>query len=257
MHLPTLGGRVKLRTEGVMKIVVVLAMAALITPGAYAQRGGGGHAGGARIGGGFRAGGGFRSGGGFRTGGTFRGGFRGSYGFSRPGFRGLRSFPNRYRFGFGYWWPYSFGYGYWDPFFYDSYSDYAPDYGYAASYPYSYSPSPGVTIVSNFGYPQVAPAPVPAPMYEAPPVAAPESAQTAPLRPDEPVLYLIAFNDHIIRPALAYWTQGDTLHYVTMDHAEKTAPLSSIDRDMSLRLNRERHVTFALPMPRLSRQTAH
>jgi hypothetical protein len=32
-----------------------------------------------------------------------------------------------------------------------------------------------------------------------------------------------------------------------MEHEQKQAPLSSIDRDLSERLNRERNVTFSLP----------
>ncbi len=65
----------------------------------------------------------------------------------------------------------------------------------------------------------------------------------------EPTLYLIAFNDHNIKPVLAYWWDKSTLHYVTMDRVEKTAPLTTVDRDMSLRLNEERNVTFSLPNP--------
>jgi hypothetical protein len=40
---------------------------------------------------------------------------------------------------------------------------------------------------------------------------------------------------------------GDTLHYVTLEHQEKLAPLASVDRALSAQLNRERHVSFALP----------
>jgi hypothetical protein len=60
-------------------------------------------------------------------------------------------------------------------------------------------------------------------------------------------LYLVAFRDHSIRAAAAYWVDGRTLHYVTPQHEEKQAPLDAIDRDFSLQLNRERHVQFSLP----------
>jgi hypothetical protein len=50
-----------------------------------------------------------------------------------------------------------------------------------------------------------------------------------------------------IRAAAAYWVEGRTLHYVTLQHEEKQAPIESVDRDLSMRLNRERRVTFSLP----------
>ena len=34
----------------------------------------------------------------------------------------------------------------------------------------------------------------------------------------ETPLYLVAFNDGMIRAVLAYWVDGATLHYVSMDH---------------------------------------
>jgi hypothetical protein len=40
---------------------------------------------------------------------------------------------------------------------------------------------------------------------------------------------------------------GKTLHYVTLEHLEKQAPLDQVDRSLSLQLNRERHVAFHLP----------
>ena len=46
---------------------------------------------------------------------------------------------------------------------------------------------------------------------------------------------------------LAYWVDGASLHYVTMEHAQKQAALASVDRALSERLNGERNVTFQLP----------
>ena len=54
-------------------------------------------------------------------------------------------------------------------------------------------------------------------------------------------------NDGTIRAVLAYWVDGATVHYVTMDHEQKQTPLSSLDHGLSERLNRERNVTFRLP----------
>jgi hypothetical protein len=59
-------------------------------------------------------------------------------------------------------------------------------------------------------------------------------------------VYLIAFKDHEIQAVSAYWVTGATLHFVTLEHQERTAPLDNVDRDLSTRLNRERHVTFSL-----------
>jgi hypothetical protein len=46
---------------------------------------------------------------------------------------------------------------------------------------------------------------------------------------------------------MAYWVQGGTLHYVTLDHEQKLAPVSTVDRELSGQLNRERRVAFSLP----------
>jgi len=63
-------------------------------------------------------------------------------------------------------------------------------------------------------------------------------------------IYLIAFRNGEIRAAVAYWVNGTTLHYVLLDHAERTAPVDTVDRDLSFRLNQERHVTFSLTVVR-------
>lgn len=61
-----------------------------------------------------------------------------------------------------------------------------------------------------------------------------------------PLLYLIAFRDKTIRAAMAYWLQDDSVYYLDTDHKQQHAPLSSVDRDLSAQLNRERHVPFGL-----------
>ena len=203
--------------------------------GGGGMRGGGfgGGFGGFRGGGGF-GGGGFRGGAGFRGGG-FRGGFRG---FNRGfGFRGFSRF--------GIVPVYSFYGGFYDPFFWDSYSAYPYD-PYQYSYPSNGygSSGPSVMIISNspYGY---APEPLTAPAAPEPP--APALRQPPAEQKYETPLFLIAFKDGTIRAVLAYWVDGANLHYVTMDHEQKQAPLSSVDRDLSERFNRERNVTFHLP----------
>jgi hypothetical protein len=40
--------------------------------------------------------------------------------------------------------------------------------------------------------------------------------------------------------------QAGTLHYVTLQHEEKTAQVGSVDRTLTNQLNRERHVNLNL-----------
>jgi hypothetical protein len=252
--------------EGTMRrflpVVVgsIFAFVLLAVPG-FAQRGGGGHGGG---GGGARGGGGSAGGRGF-SGGGFRGGggaFRGGGG-SRGGFRGVGGFRGRYGFrglyGYGWGYPY-YGYpgffgdygDYCDGFYSDcygngygsGYSGYGPDYGGYPGYgsPSYSSPSPQVLIISNQGPPPgvVGPVPPSPSVWNAGPNAQASQKYQDPL-------YLLAMNDGTIRAVLAYWVDGATVHYVTMDHVQKQTPLASLDRSLSVRLNSERHVTFSLP----------
>lgn len=206
-----------------------------------AQRRGGGGGAPARPGGGVRGGGGVPAGpgGGFRGAGGFRGGigfsgYRGGLGYGSFGYRGYAG---------GYYQPYAypaFGYGlsYW-PSYYN-------DYPYTYSYPV-YQPAPNVTVV----YPAQAPA-APATVYveRARPVSHEYDEYGQEVKPASNAAaptYLVAFKDHSIRAAEAYWVDGGTLHYVTLQHEQKQAPLDTVDREFSLQLNRERRVPFQLP----------
>ncbi len=75
----------------------------------------------------------------------------------------------------------------------------------------------------------------------------PEDYGTPPAGEGHPILYLIAFRDTTIRAAMTYWVADGVLHYLDTNHQEKQAPLSSVDRDLSAQLNRERHVPFNVP----------
>jgi len=59
--------------------------------------------------------------------------------------------------------------------------------------------------------------------------------------------YLFAFKDHSIYSAVAYWVDGDTLHYFTSGDTHKQAPLSALDRDLTERLNHESGTKLKLP----------
>jgi hypothetical protein len=89
----------------------------------------------------------------------------------------------------------------------------------------------------------------PPPVYvQSPPAPALwEAGPTTQAKKYEDTLFLLAMNDGTIRAVLAYWVDGTTVHYVTMDHEQKQTPLSSLDHGLSERLNRERNVTFRLP----------
>jgi hypothetical protein len=244
--------------------VICLALAGSVS----AQRGGGGmRGGGGGFGGGLRGGGGgfhggaggfggFRGGsggfGGFRGGGGSFGGFRGGGFRGFDGFRGFRGFGygGSYLgfglgYGYGYGSPYlGYGYpylgGYWDSYAYDPYA-----YGYAAA--------PAVTVV----YPQ---AQSMAPIYVVPqperanPVTHEYDQYGQEVRGGAPTsgrasspIYLFAFQDHAIRAANAYWVEGKQLHYVTLQHEERQAPIDTLDRALTLQLNRERQVNLELP----------
>src|ERR1700676_3788843 len=47
---------------------------------------------------------------------------------------------------------------------------------------------------------------------------------------EEPARYLIAFKDHTIYSALAYWVDGDTLHYFTSGNTHNQVSISLVDR---------------------------
>ncbi len=220
-------------------------------------------------GGGFRGGGGGMVGGGFRggtVGGFHGGGFvGGGHGFVGGGFRSGNAFFRGRGFGFrgfyGGYWPYGVSYAYWPYYPYYSYPYY--DYGYSYD-PYDYPGGYSYPISSySSGYANYAPAQQPAnvtvvvpPAQSANPVVREydqygqeihrggSAADAAP--PSGSPVYLIAFKDHVIRPAAAYWVAGNTLHYVSLDHQEHQVQMDTVDRAMSEQLNRERRVQFSL-----------
>jgi len=113
--------------------------------------------------------------------------------------------------------------------------DYVPDHANPVVRDYANAPEPSQGMQSY-----TAPGPPPGePAPDQSPVSVPDDEQ--------PTIYLIAFRDHTIMPAYAYWTEGHTLKYVNMDHGINQATLDLVDRDLSCRLNQERNVDFRLP----------
>jgi len=230
--------------------------------------GGGGMSGGGMRGGGYGGGGfgggGYSHGGGYSTGG-YRG-YGGYYGYGRGYYgygRGYYGYGSRYAigigFGYGGYYP-GYGIGYWPGYY---------DYGYASYDPYYYGGYYGTGYASGYGggsgY-----APATTAVYQPQQPASTTVVIEQPVRPMTHVydeygqeiqtgggsastgstsspIYLIAFHDQVIRVATSYHVQGNDLIYVTSQHEEKRVPLSSIDRNMTLQLNRERHVQMQLP----------
>ena len=199
-----------------MRFAVGACLSCLLVSGTFAQhRGGGSHVGFTHS---MRAGG--------RVGATTRFG-----NFGRLEFRG---FP------FASYWPWLYSYpGFWDSSYYDP--------GYYSNET-SYQSAPNITVV----YAAPPPEPV-SPIVialTAHPVIheyrQPEDYGLPSEHANQPILYLIAFNDHVIRAATTYWIENDELRYLDTDHKQREAPLSSVDRDFSTQLNRERRVPFTL-----------
>jgi hypothetical protein len=105
------------------------------------------------------------------------------------------------------------------------------------------SSSPNVIVIYP---PQVAPV---APVETARPhmqVYQPDASQPVQDTPSSD-RYLFAFKDHSIYSAVAYWVDGDTLHYFTNGNTHNQASLSLLDRDLTERLNRESGMVIKLP----------
>jgi hypothetical protein len=264
-----------------MKLLLPIAL--IFVMSAPAQRGGmgGGMRGGMGASGmrGGMAGGGFRGGAGGPgigrgfAGGVNRGGFGGinrggvglggfNKGFTapalHPGFNRFGGFGRVGSFGLGLglgWGGWGWGWGvgsYGCPYSYPCTS--YVTYPYVGGYWPGYSTVPAIDY--NYGYtaPQ---SPVtivyaqPGPVERATPVLReyddtgrevrqPSSAAASPI-------YLFAFQDGVIRAASAYEVKGTTLHYVTLEREEKQVPLDTLDRALTLQLNRERRVVVQIP----------
>jgi hypothetical protein len=261
----------------------LLASGAMAQRGGGGHGGGGGMGGGMR-GGGMMGGGGRMGGGGMMGGGRggmmggSRGGGWGAVGGSRGGswgavggwgrgwgggwgFRGSRVVVGGcgwggwcggwggWGWGWGGWpavgwgWP---GYGFDSGYVDSSYSYADPSY---SGYP-AYASQPSVNVI----YP---PAPAQTSVYveRANPVLREydqygqqiNGSGGSSVANDSSPVYLIATKDHNIYAALAYSINGSVLQYTTLDHQVRVVQMIQVDRDLTLRLNRERHVSFQMP----------
>ncbi len=113
----------------------------------------------------------------------------------------------------------------------------------------NYIPDRAYPAVRDYGPDSGAPPDSTMKLYQTPPTHpyADQQAARGAGRDDQPTIYLLAFKDHNIVPALGYWMEGGTLHYVSVEHTMNQASLDLIDRDLTQRLNDERGVEFKLP----------
>jgi hypothetical protein len=126
---------------------------------------------------------------------------------------------------------------------------YAPDYSGQTQLAPAQNAAPPVIINQYFTPPQ--------PME---PITAPPSStiyQPSMERQQEqqeaaapaPKYYLLAFKDHSVYTALAYWVEDKTLHYVTTQNTHNQASLDLVDVPFTEQLNRDRDVPFTLQGP--------
>jgi hypothetical protein len=106
------------------------------------------------------------------------------------------------------------------------------------------SAQPNVIVI----YPQAPPQPQmyyqPAPPPQSSIIDVPQQGQQ---EQTEATHYLLAFKDHSIYSAVAYWVDGDTIHYMVSGNLHKQAPVSSVDRDLTGRLNEGSGLEVKLP----------
>jgi len=233
-----------------MKLLVPIALMCALA--VHAQRGGG--IGGARGG----MGGGARGGVGAPPMGGGGRGVVGAPGFGhRPvapigghGFRGGAPYYGGGGYGIGLGWGWGVG-NYGCPYSYSCSSyvtypyvgGYWPGYSDVAPIPYGPASSqPAVTVVYPPQQEQFERArPVTREYDEFGREVQPRSA------PNASPIYLFAFEDHTIQAAASYRVEGARLHFVTLHNEQKNAPTDSLDRDLTMQLNRERGVVIRLP----------
>ena len=74
----------------------------------------------------------------------------------------------------------------------------------------------------------------------------PAPRTTSAKQPAGETMYLLALKDETVATAIAYWTDGAQLKYITPDRKQKQTPVKNVDTSLTLRLNEERGVTVSL-----------
>jgi hypothetical protein len=65
--------------------------------------------------------------------------------------------------------------------------------------------------------------------------------------PAEPKIYLIALKDGSLRQSVAFWRENEKLLFVQPDHKQESIALTSLDREATVRFNKERGIEIRLP----------
>jgi hypothetical protein len=157
---------------------------------------------------------------------------------------------------------YPYAYSVWVPDYFDylnSQNQYPAPYAYPAPYgpapDYDLPPAgaPGsqqpVIINQYFGAP--GPQQAVAPDANLRPGGFREGNDTNAQTPGDPIgspqnYYLIAYKNHAVYTALAYWVEDKTLHYVTTQNTHNQASLDLIDLTLTKSLNQRNDVPFAI-----------
>ncbi|HWE51653.1 MAG TPA: hypothetical protein VG273_17805 [Bryobacteraceae bacterium] len=144
----------------------------------------------------------------------------------------------------GYSLPYAFSF--YVPNYFDSFWGADPSYYPPSPPPQTLAaPAPPVIINQYFSAP-------PPPYQAAASNQAPqqETGPSADSQPQTPAAadnyYLIAYKNHSVYTALAYWVEDKTLNYVTAGNTHNQASLDLIDVDLTKTLNQARGVPFAI-----------
>ena len=175
-------------------------------------------------------------------------GFANSLGATVSGQYPGRSGYRRYRPAFGYAYPLVVG-GYAD-YGYAGYPDSGyVDNGYQGGYATDPPPPPQIIINQNFVPERANPVmrnysgdSSGVQVYDAPGREPMDNSND-----DGTDYYLIAFKDHSIYSAFAYWVEGDTLHYVTPQRVHNQVSVALVDRELTEKLNRGRNIQVKLP----------
>jgi hypothetical protein len=104
-----------------------------------------------------------------------------------------------------------------------------------------YPPPAAPVIVNQFGPDQYATGPATR-IFETPRNQAAAEEPAA-----EPEYYLIAFKDRSIYSAVAYWVDGETLHYFTAGNKHNQVSVSLVDRELTMKLNSDAGREVKLP----------
>jgi hypothetical protein len=165
---------------------------------------------------------------------------------ARPGQPGARSRSNRSSVAV-----LPFGYATYVPNYFDSFAqDPYPASAYPppppALYQGSQAPTPPPVVINQY-FTNQAPIQPDSQRY----APADQPADASDQKPGDPLgqtqnFYLIAYKNHTIYTALAYWMEGGTFNYVTTENKHNQASLDLIDLDLTKSLNQSRNVPFSL-----------